>query len=445
VALLPALLAAGALVALPDAHNSSSSGDDNPVGAFIGIAIFGWAALMALFRALRAERDTPTGLQTAGRWLGLRENLEADGTFPSLPPTAVAIWDRYLSYAVALGVAATTERTIPLGAESDTEAWSSLGGHWRIVRVRYPRRVPPGWGRAPWKNAFVGLFAAAVAGAIGWLALPAIYGAQADLLKDATAQDRRVALGVGIGIAVIAFVIAVVALRGLWLLVLGIRDLGRGESIEGRVLRVRTRNQHTYIAVDDGTRDHISAWVTTNAPRQGSDVRVKVATHVGYVRHVEVTGAGIASPADADGAHAPTTGSPLADLFSGPAAAAATPLTLDPAWVSSLVGVEVRPTGGTLLQGPDGLAIGAVTIATGATAAFGLINRMPFVDHQPVPGVGDEAARIGQIKGLAARSGDRGVLVFVRGGRLDDDRRYQVAAEIARWALSGSVAPAESS
>ena len=90
-----------------------------------------------------------------------------------------------------------------------------------------------------------------------------------------------------------------------------------------------------------------------------------------------------------------------------------------------------------------GSAIGAVAIPTGATAAFGIINKMPFVDRAPVAGVGDEAARIDQIKGVAARAGDRGVLVFVRGGSIDDDRRYEAASEVARWALSGSVAPAE--
>src|SRR5262249_28886828 len=161
------------------------------------------------------------------------------------PPTAVAIWDRYLAYAVALGVAATTERSIPLGAESDTEAWSSVGGHWRIVRVRYPRRLPPGWGRPPWKNAFIGLFSAGIAGAIGWFLLPAIYDAQADALKDATTQDHRIALGVSIGIAVISLVIALVVLRGIWMLGLGLSDIGRGRTIEGRVLRVRSRNERT--------------------------------------------------------------------------------------------------------------------------------------------------------------------------------------------------------
>jgi hypothetical protein len=281
---------------------------------------------------------------------------------------------------------------------------------------------------------FAGLFGAGLAGAIGWFLLPAVYDAQADILKDATAQDHRIAIGVSIGIAVIGFVIAVIAARGLWLIVGGVADLGRRRTIEGRVLRVRTRNEHTYVAVDDGTKDHIAAWVTSTGARQGTDVRVEAATHVGYVRHIEEIGARASA----------TTETPLADLFSGPAAALATPLTLDPAWVSSLVGVAVRRAAGTLLQGPDGLAIGAVTMSTGAEAAFRMINKMPFVDRHAVPAVGDEAARIDQINGVVARVGDRGALVFVRGGSLNDDRRYQAATEIARRALSGSVAQAQS-
>src|SRR5262249_51136343 len=149
---------------------------------------------------------------------------------------------------------------------------------------------PPGWGRAPWKNVFAGLFTAGLAATIGWFLLPAAYDAQADLLKDATAQDHRIALGVSIGIAVIGFAIGVVVIRGLWMIGCGVADLGRRRTIEGRVLRVRTRNQQTYVAVDDGTRDHVAAWVTTAGARQGTDVRVEVATHVGYVRHIEEIG-----------------------------------------------------------------------------------------------------------------------------------------------------------
>jgi hypothetical protein len=442
VALAPALLAAGALVALPDAHHaSSSSSSDDPIGAFIGVALIAWGALMTLFHKLRAERDTTKGLDVAGRWLGLRENLLADGTFPSLPPTAVAIWDRYLAYAVALGVAATTERSIPLGAESDTEAWSSVGGHWRIVRVRYPRRVPPGWGRPPWKIVFAGLLSVAGSAAIAWFLLPVIYQGQADLLKDATTQDHRIAVAVGIGIAAVGFALAVVFLRGIWMLAIGLADLGRARWLEGRVLRVRTRDKRTYVALDDGTATHVAAWVSTVGGHQGTDVRIRVATHAGYVREIDTTGVGVSDSVDGqvDGFAQHPSGEPLADLFSGPAAANATPLTLDAAWVSSLVGVPLESAAGARLQGPHGLVVGGVLLAAGASAAFSVINQVSFVAHEHVEGLGDEAVKIRPISGVAARVGDRGVLVFVRGGKLDDEKRYDAGEEIARWALSGST------
>ena len=186
-------------------------------------------------------------------------------------------------------MAANTERSIPLGAESDHEAWSSVGGTWRIVRVRYPRRIPPGWGRPPWQNAFAGLFNLAIAVVVGGIALPALYSAQGDVLKNATTQDHRVAIGVSIGIGVVAIGAALLALRGIWMLVLGVLDIGRGRTIDGRVLRVRRRNEKTYIAVDDGTDDHIAAWISTKSFLQGADVHARVATHNGYVREMTVT------------------------------------------------------------------------------------------------------------------------------------------------------------
>jgi len=59
------------------------------------------------------------------------------------------------------------------------------------------------------------------------------------------------------------------------------------------VLRVRHRDKRMYVAVDDGTTDHLSAWVVrTNGAHtvhvaQGSDVRVTLARHCGLVRAVE--------------------------------------------------------------------------------------------------------------------------------------------------------------
>ena len=100
-ALIPAGLASGA----SRCSRPSRDSKNDPVGAFLGLSLIVWFVLMSGFARLRAERDTAAGLEAAGRWLGLAENLRADGTFPDLPPTAVAIWDRYLAYAVAFGLA----------------------------------------------------------------------------------------------------------------------------------------------------------------------------------------------------------------------------------------------------------------------------------------------------------------------------------------------------
>jgi hypothetical protein len=286
-AVVPATLAAAAVIALPDT-SSSSSKDDNPILAYIGLAVLVWGALVGVFSWLRAERETAKGLEVAGRWLGLAENLHADPNFPTLPPTAVTVWDRYLAYGVALGVAAGTERAIPLGAESDTEAWSTIGGRWRVVRIRYPKRIPPGWGRAPGLQLFLGVLSAAIAGAVAFVAIPALLDAQADLAEKATENHETATLAISIAIGVLALGAALVAARGLWMAALGVLDVGRPRVVEGRVLRVRTKAKRTYVAVDDGTSDHVRAWVPAHSAHQGADVRATVATHVGFVRAVEI-------------------------------------------------------------------------------------------------------------------------------------------------------------
>ena len=51
------------------------------------------------------ESLTPAGREAAAHWLGVREFLSGDDSFHRLPPAAVAIWDRYLAYAAAFGIA----------------------------------------------------------------------------------------------------------------------------------------------------------------------------------------------------------------------------------------------------------------------------------------------------------------------------------------------------
>jgi hypothetical protein len=290
LAVVTAALVAAAAVAVIDANSKDG---DTPFGAVLGFGFVTFSVLMGAFGALRADRDTDAGLAAAGRWLGLRENLDAGGSFPELPPTAVAVWDRYLAYAVALDLAAATAHTLHLGAESDHEAWSAVTGSWRLVRVRYPKRIPPGWGRAPWQTLAAGILQlACLAGIVKLLMVASDEAwAEAPELQD---DNQAVVLGASIVVSVLAVTAAVIAVRALVMVVLGVMDVRRRRTVEGRVLRVRAfkgrnRTEVIHWAVDDGSADEIRAWVGGNrSVWQGAQVRVVVTPRLGYVRSVEV-------------------------------------------------------------------------------------------------------------------------------------------------------------
>jgi hypothetical protein len=87
----------------------------------------GAAVIVALIRERREQRDTDAGPEAAGRWVDVRGFLQA-GAFNDLPPAPVAVWERYLAYAAAFGVARAAVEAFPMGAEEDRRAWSSAGG-----------------------------------------------------------------------------------------------------------------------------------------------------------------------------------------------------------------------------------------------------------------------------------------------------------------------------
>jgi hypothetical protein len=138
--------------------------------------LYGFAAFVVLnwVRMRHPQADTPAGLEAASRWLGVRAKLAGDEVFGSQSPVAVALWDRHLAYGAALGVAEGTVRRIPMGAESDRDAWSSYGGHWRPVRVKYGRAFSPGWGENPLRVALVALGPAAMAAFLLYTPGPAV-------------------------------------------------------------------------------------------------------------------------------------------------------------------------------------------------------------------------------------------------------------------------------
>jgi hypothetical protein len=93
----------------------------NNVGAGIGAAVI----LGAIALRTRGERDTPAGREVAARWLGVQTWLRGHDQFAELPPAAVAVWDRYLSYGAALGVTRLASAVLDLEMGNRKLLWSS--------------------------------------------------------------------------------------------------------------------------------------------------------------------------------------------------------------------------------------------------------------------------------------------------------------------------------
>ena len=202
-----------------------------------------WVAAFFLLGAImtwHTQRDTPAGLAAASRWLGVRAKLADDEAFRSQAPIAVTLWERHLAYGAAFGLATEAVRAIPMGAESDYRAWSSYGGQWHAVRIRYPHLLPPGWGVHP----LVVLLRAVLAGGVAVVLLL--------LTKDT-----------GTGSGVVALLVAVAAVAGLMAL-RALVDLGSTREVTGQILRLRTHgdddDRRYYVAVDDGRSATIRAW-----------------------------------------------------------------------------------------------------------------------------------------------------------------------------------------
>lgn len=96
-----------------------------------------WICGSVLVSRLTGERETPAGVEACAHWLGVREWLARDESFPGLPPAAVAVWDRYVAYGAATGVARSALAVLPLGPRDERRAWSTYGGGWHEVRLRY--------------------------------------------------------------------------------------------------------------------------------------------------------------------------------------------------------------------------------------------------------------------------------------------------------------------
>jgi hypothetical protein len=227
------------------------------VGAGPGAALIGWGMLSALVGRPLGERDTPAGRELAARWLGLQTFLRNDGAFAELPPSAVTVWDRYLSYGDALGVTRVCSALIDLGMGNRKRVWSSFGGTWHRVRVRYPKF----WGRygATAPRVLIGVVGVLLVGGF--------------IVKTLGTEgfDRPGSLNGWLGDLPILLGLYLV-IRGSYRLVRLAADLIAPKTITGEVLWIelwkQTAEQENkpsrplvhYFAVDDGTDERTTAW-----------------------------------------------------------------------------------------------------------------------------------------------------------------------------------------
>jgi hypothetical protein len=243
-----------------------------PAAAAIALA----GGLLGWMTSRHPQRETPAGLEAAARWLGVREELATNDVFETYSPLTVPLWDRLLAYGAALGVAHGASSPLPLGAESDTRAWSAYGGSWREVRISYPRTWPPSWGAEPTSAVATGVALAAGA----FMLFYALGGGS--FVDEGAAATVQAILIAGVGVVGVVGALA------------GASDWGTSVEVTGPILRLRTfgddEKRRHYVAVDDGVSPVIRAFRVSREQyaglRQGEVVTVRATPRLGRVRWI---------------------------------------------------------------------------------------------------------------------------------------------------------------
>lgn len=444
-------LALGAIgLSLAAAHvgGGSSGGDDdlNPLDWLI-VAFVAWGAIMGWLRSLRSLRDTPAGQEACAHWLGVRDYLQSTHAFDELPPAAVVLWERYLSYGAALGAAHDAVHALPFAVDEPGTAWTRYTGTWRQVRIEYPTRF--GFGQSPVSVFFGGLVRVLFWGALAFIALPVVTRIVYDVVTDALTSEQRsnaelyLLLGLTLFVAIAGTYLVVRFLAGVIRLVRGVRDIGQSVTVEGPVVKVY---QGRY-AVDDGKSDELVAWfkpADSPALERGMTVRATMSPHLHHVTQVSVlSGAAPGAGTSASDAGATNGAAPL--------------LAVDAAAVREVTGFDLPPVTDAE-HGTDAfLGKGATTAAfsdkkntvacargpsTGPAAALlSNVSRLPGGIAQQVETPGGPAWWIGG-RALVRPGGAVTDAVVVDLPGVDATRRQAMATELlARMSGVSTAAP----
>ncbi len=274
------------------------------IGSWLLLAALVVLAVM-LVRVLVQPLYTHTneGVVATKRWLAVRQRLDQAG-FGDLAPSAQDIGDRRLAYAVAMCFAEGAAIELPLAREDHFRAWSSVGGHARLVRVTYPSRL--GFGVAPYVAIAVGAVLLVAGLRLRSWSTDVARGQGFDWIYEQLPEQDWLIVDVATAVSILSFVPILI---GLWLAIAGIVDLVSTVERTGVVVRARRpvevsklprrlrrlldRDRYrVYLAVDDGSTDTIAAWRATErtAVPQGARATVKASRVLGRVRSATPVG-----------------------------------------------------------------------------------------------------------------------------------------------------------
>jgi hypothetical protein len=273
----------------------------------LAIAALVGAVLLALHtfeRAAGADQTfTERGAQRTIEWLRYRRRLRQ-----RIPPDAHVLvppaQQSALAMACVMGVAEQVLDQLPVAPEEPRGAWSEAGGRAHRVRVRYP--VRPGYGQHPVKVALVGSVVLVIAWLLRGFLQGVADGERLESLLDRVPGESEVIEQIASVLAIACWVPLVWA---AWSVLAGAVDSVATRERIGLVVRTRRPSDvvgwagmlnpfadrdrfSTYLALDDGRRSTVTAWLATDrtsAP-QGAQARVRATPMLGFVRSSEPVG-----------------------------------------------------------------------------------------------------------------------------------------------------------
>ncbi len=304
--------AAGVVTALVVLWSSRAGDADVAVVDSIERRVWFFATFIVLIglahRIVRHVVDHPlthtdAGTSATRQWLAVRQELVEAGYAP-MAASSIDVGDRSLAYAAAMCMADGAAVELPLAREDHHRAWSSVGSHARLVRVKYPTRL--GYGLHPVVAMVSGVVAAFIGLRLRRLFSDAARGDAFKSLYERFPEQDWLIADVSTGLTVLTFI---PILAGIFIAIAGAADVFSTVERTGVVLRARRpaevaplprfvrrrieRDRYTlFVAIDDGTSDTVVAWRAgeRNAIPQGANATVRASPVLGYVRRAVPVG-----------------------------------------------------------------------------------------------------------------------------------------------------------